>query len=291
MTRRGVGALSLLGLVLAITAAWWALALWPLPAEAPVWLTRTRLACFGAAPDALPDGAGWLALVGQPVLMLGLLALLAGEALREGMRALALAPLGRAALGAGLTALLGGGVVAALRVVEAGAESRLAAQPVPPADAYPRLERPAPALGLVDQHGATVGVEQFLGRPILLTFAFAHCETVCPLLVNDVVAARRRLVNDSVAVLIVTLDPYRDVPTRLPSIATRWGLGAEEHVLSGAVPVVERALERWGVAAQRDSLTGDVVHPALVYVIDRSGRIAFSALGGADALVALVRRL
>jgi protein SCO1/2 len=291
MTRRGAGALAVLSLVLVITAAWWALALWPLPSEAPEWLGRTRFVCFGAARDTLPDAAGWLTLVGQPVVMLGLLGMLAGDAVREGLRGLAVSPLGRVALALGMTLLLAGGGATVWRVTAAGAGTPLAAQAVPSAEAYQRLERPAPALDLVDQHGATVGLEQFRGRPVLVTFAFAHCATICPLLVRDVVTARRRLAAESPAVLIVTLDPYRDVPARLPSIATRWGLGPEERVLSGPIADVERALERWGVVAQRDSLTGDVIHPALVFVVDPSGRIAFVAAGGAETLVALGRRL
>ena len=93
---------------------------------------------------------------------------------------------------------------------------------------------------------------------LLLTFAFAHCETVCPLLVTDVVTARRRLAGDSATALIVTLDPYRDVPARLPSIARRWGLGPEERVLSGPVAEVERVLEDWGVQDRLVSPDGGV---------------------------------
>ena len=62
-----------LGVILAVTATWWALALYPAGAAAPQWLLRTRLACFGAGPDALPNAGGWVLLVGEPLGMLGIL--------------------------------------------------------------------------------------------------------------------------------------------------------------------------------------------------------------------------
>ena len=38
MTGRGALALSALAVILIVTAAWWALALWPLTSAAPQWL-------------------------------------------------------------------------------------------------------------------------------------------------------------------------------------------------------------------------------------------------------------
>ena len=58
MSRRDALGLSLLAAVGVITAAWWALALWPFDAGAPTWLVRTRFACFGAADNGLPHAGG-----------------------------------------------------------------------------------------------------------------------------------------------------------------------------------------------------------------------------------------
>src|SRR5688500_19433216 len=62
-------ALTALAAILVITAAWWALALWPAAAE-PEWLARTRAACFGSERGGLPDAGGWVLLVGEPIGML-----------------------------------------------------------------------------------------------------------------------------------------------------------------------------------------------------------------------------
>jgi hypothetical protein len=44
------------------------------------------------------------------------------------------------------------------------------------------------------------------------------------------------------------------------------------------------------VARDRDTDTGDVLHPLLTYVLDASGRIAFASTGGVAALTELVGR-
>src|SRR6185503_234591 len=65
-------ALSALGAVALVTAAWWVLALYP-AATAPEWMVRTRYVCFGAPPGGLPNAGGWILLAGQPIGMLVML--------------------------------------------------------------------------------------------------------------------------------------------------------------------------------------------------------------------------
>jgi protein SCO1/2 len=124
-----------------------------------------------------------------------------------------------------------------------------------------------------------------------VTFAYAHCETVCPVLVAEAVRARERLTGRAPALVVVTLDPWRDTPARLPAIAAAWKLPADALVLSGSVADVEAALDRWNVARARDPRTGEVTHPNLVYIVDANGRIAYSTVGDAGAIVELVSRL
>jgi cytochrome oxidase Cu insertion factor (SCO1/SenC/PrrC family) len=133
-----------------------------------------------------------------------------------------------------------------------------------------------------------------------VTFAFAHCRSVCPLVVREAVGAQRllreRAASGALArervprVVVVTLDPWRDTTARLPHLAREWGLGEDGFALSGGVDEVNALLDRWGVARERDARTGDVAHPPLVYVLDAEGRIAFASTGGRAALAELVSR-
>lgn len=290
MRARELAAVGALALIAAITVAWWAFALWPLPAEAPGWLARTRYVCFGTTASGLPNGGGWVLLIAEPLSLTALLLAVWGGAVRDGLRAAAARPWGRAALRLSVVALLVGVTAAAWRVRSVFASGLPELAAFAP-ETYPRLDRPAPPLALEDHRGDSVTLDRFRGRPVLLTFAYAHCQTVCPLLVHDVRAARRRADELAPVALVVTLDPWRDVPTRLPHIAESWGLEEDEHLLGGSVDAVEEALDAWNVARFRDPNTGEVEHPSLVYLLDSDGRIAYAAAGGADLLTALLERL
>ena len=272
----------------AITAAWWTLALWPVGAAAPDWVLRTRLVCFGAVEDSLPNAAGWLVLVGQPAGMLAFLLSVWGTDVRDGMRALTSRVAGQLATGLALALLVAGSGTVVVRVRTAGVEPF---EPNPGNMALTRVDDAAPATALNDQDGRAVTLDGFRGQPVLVTFAYAHCETVCPAVVSEVRAARRRLGNAAPELLIVTLDPWRDTPSRLPTIAQGWGLIPGEHVLSGESADVERILNAWRVPRARNEQTGAISHPSLVYVIGADGRIHYVVDGSEAAVSAALRAL
>lgn len=274
----------------AITAAWWLLALWPVQ-NAPVWLERTRYVCFGVNESGLPDGGGWIGLIAGPIGMLTILVVgwwrTFTSALHKRRAWLAAGPL---VLG---VVMLAGGAV--WRVAEARDSSAMAIPDATlPPSTYPRLDLPMPPLPLVSQTGEPFALEALAGRPLLVTFAYAHCATVCPVIVKHTLEAQRMLrgTEDEPAVVIVTLDPWRDTPSRLPALAESWQLPAQDAwVLSGAVEQVQEVLTAWNIPRTRDESTGEITHPSLVYVVDRNRRIAFASTGGSESLAALVRRL
>lgn len=283
---------SLAALVL-ITAAWWALALWPVDPAPGDWLARARLVCFNAGSNGLPDASGWLLLIGQPIGMFAVLMAIAGPAVRSGVRSLRHGWAGRAVFYGVPVLLMTGLVLAGIRVVQAGDTSgadTVAELPL----TYPRLDRPAPELGLENQHGIRVTLEGLRGRPALVTFAFGHCEAVCPALVHQALAAQRQSEEETgvpPSVVVITLDPWRDTPARLPYLAERWSMGPDAHVLSGSVERVNAVLDEWQIARQRDERTGDIGHPPLVFLMNADGAIAYAASGGVGALRELLRRL
>ena len=287
---RAGAALSALAVILAITASWWALALWP-TADAPSWLVLTRETCFGTAATGLPDAGGWLALTGQPLGMLLVLFAGWGREVSAGLRAALQRVSGQLALGVA-TALLIAGVFGVVVRVGAGDARPFASSPTEEvASQLNRLNDVPKPLSLVDQSGRTVTLEQFRGRPVLVTFAYAHCETVCPVLVSEVLGARDALASPKPAVLIVTLDPWRDTPSRLGAIAERWGASGDVHVLSGVPDSVERVLNAWRVPRARNERTGDVSHPSVVYVIGTDGKIAYVLSGSQPVIRAAVEAL
>ena len=292
MTGRGALALGALAVILVVTAAWWALALWPLTSAAPQWLARTREACFGAAPGGLPDAGGWILLLGEPVGMLSVLAVIWGGALREGLRAAAARRIGRVALAGTALAVVAGVGAAARLVAEVQGEpfSVRTAADLAEEVAAGRVDDSLPVLRLLDQHGDSLSLDRFRGRPVVVTFGYGHCETVCPLTVRSARDAVRRA-DRGAALVIVTLDPWRDTPSRLPYLADGWELTEDMHLVGGDVPTVERTLSAWRMPRVRNEASGDLSHPAIVYVVSPAGRLAYALGPDTDAIVEAIREL
>jgi protein SCO1 len=285
-----------LAMIVVTTVAWWALALWPVPADGPDWVLRTRAVCFGSTDSGLPAVEGWLLLIFQPIGMTVGLFLVWGRSTREALGLLVRSLPGRLVAAVAVVVLVLGAGGATVRVASAaGAGDVLLETPATSPAEHPRVARPAPSdLPLADQTGEPFRLDQHLGRTVLVTFAFAHCETICPVLVREVLEAQRlatELGADRPVVVILTVDPWRDPPSRLPSLARRWSLGHDAHVLSGPVDTVLAELETWDIAIERDERTGEVVHPALVYVLDQEGQVAFVATGDGRYVAELLARL
>jgi cytochrome oxidase Cu insertion factor (SCO1/SenC/PrrC family) len=285
--RRPAWALIALAAILVITAAWWALALWPASAE-PEWLTRTRAACFGSARGGLPDTSGWILLIGEPIGMLGALVAIGGRALRRDVAWLMARPVRRmVTIGIGAVVVVATGALG-VRVARAWEGGRnLHALDT---GALRRVDREGPPMALVDQHGQRASLAGLDG-PAIVTFAFGHCATVCPVIVNDLRAARQRAGRADVPLVVVTLDPWRDTPERLPTLAVAWHLDAHDRALSGGVAEVNAALDALGVARKRNERTGDVEHVTMVYLVGRGGRIEWRGDGGVAGVEGVLRGL
>lgn len=293
MTRREWLPLGLLAAILVITAAWWALALWPLPADVPAWLERTRFVCFGSTRDTLPTAAGWTLLIGEPLGMLVALVVIMRQDLLAGLAGLARTQVGRGALAGTALLVVAGLAAAGVRVAEARGARFFdpTSGALTAVDAAARLDRVPPPLALTDQHGSAFTLERLRGRPVAVLFAYKHCATVCPLVVYAARDARAQLGDSALALVVVTLDPWRDTPSRLPAMARDWQLGPDDVVLSGTVEDVNAALDAWQVPRARDEATGEITHGAPVYLLDAAGRMQYQAPGFADAILALARHL
>ena len=149
-----------------------------------------------------------------------------------------------------------------------------------------------PVFTLVDQSGQAFTSEGLKGHVTLVTFAFAHCHTVCPAIVQTLRSLAAKLGDQAPDIAVITLDPWRDTPSRLPQMHEEWQMPRRVRVLSGEIGDVTSTLDGFHVPWTRDEATGDVVHPALVYAIDADGRIAYGFnTPSVDWLAEAVRRL
>ncbi|HWS84229.1 MAG TPA: SCO family protein, partial [Ktedonobacteraceae bacterium] len=71
---------------------------------------------------------------------------------------------------------------------------------------------PAPNFSLTDQSGKQISLQQFKGKPVVLTFLYTHCPDVCPLTAERLHSTMLELGKDAhnVSVLAISTDPKRD---------------------------------------------------------------------------------
>jgi len=259
----------------------WGFAFLPTPESSPEWLLRTQAVCFGTNETGLPGSQGWILLVLGP---LALFSFMWATHASELGAARALVRSSRPVLAFSAVFFLSFVVEAHLvgRRITAGVRMARVNFTSPqngalPPD-YPRTSNPAPEFSLQDQRGKHFTTKDLTGRVTLLTFAYAHCATVCPLLVHDTLEARKRLGRDSVNAVFITLDPWRDTVASLPARAEKWAMDEGDFLLSGPVDDVQKTLAGFGAVSRRDMKTGEIAHPALILVIDQNGKIAYSFL-------------
>ena len=255
----------------------WAFAFLRMPTASPEWLVRAQSVCFGTNASGLPDASGWTILILSPLSLISALYIAYYEDLAQKIRQLGSISKGKVFLA----------LIAFVGLAEAGwvttevrqrlrTFSNIEAEPGALPANYPKTSTHAIEFSLLDQFGKKVNLSDFKGRPVLLSFVFAHCQSVCPVLVQSLKEGRQLARASDPALILITLDPWRDTPASLPSLAQKWGLARDERVLSGPADEVEQLIKSYGVPTSRDLKSGDVVHPALVYLIDKTGNLVYS---------------
>jgi protein SCO1/2 len=136
--------------------------------------------------------------------------------------------------------------------------------------------RAAPAFVLDGTDGQPLSLDRYRGKAVLLAFGYSSCTAVCPITLNTLAQARRKLgqAADSVQVVYVTVDPERDTAARLKKF-----LGSFDPTFVGGTGTekqLEQVRKDYGVSATRivyENKTYSYDHSSFTYLIDRSGRI------------------
>lgn len=242
---------------------WVLLALAPTSAS-PDWILSARQYCFGTLPQTLPGTQGWLLLT-APIPMLITLLAICGQELRIQLARL-YRPLRVLLLMLPFLTIAYAGV----RVIQEW--TPVPQQPeaeLPLSDDYPKESLSLPNFKLKDQNGNDFGPENFKGQVTVLTFAYAHCETACPILLQTL----RQM--DGYRRVVVTLDPWRDTCGSLLSIAKTWELG-DSTLLSGEPAQVELLTKALAIPITRDEKTGEIFHPSLMYILNAQGQVVYT---------------
>jgi protein SCO1 len=147
-----------------------------------------------------------------------------------------------------------------------------------PAEAIRTTYAP-PTFELVDQEGKVARLDQHQGKVVVLTGVYATCGFTCPMIMGQAkraIAALDPSLQADVTVMAVTLDPERDTPQMLASMAEAQQVMAPSfRLLTGDAKHVNEVLDTMGIARARDPKTGVIDHMNVFLVVDRQGRIAY----------------
>ena len=146
--------------------------------------------------------------------------------------------------------------------------------------------RAAPALRLRDIDGRTVDIRDLRGRPVLVTFVYAHCPDVCPLIMANLRRVRQQggALGRSVRVIAVSVDPTGDTPVVVRRFLRAQRVGGFVDYLVGTRARLEPVWARWAVAQNVPKSDPELVeHSALIYGITASGELATAYPVGFDA--------
>lgn len=145
---------------------------------------------------------------------------------------------------------------------------------------------PAPVYDftLLDQDRRPIRLSQFRGKAVALTFLYAHCPDICPLIATKMHEAYLQLGDAAgrVAFVAVSVDPGGDTPGAVREFLAIHHVERELHYLSGSFAELRPVWANYYVgtdargAAQAAGGTAGPVpvdHTAIVYVIDPRGRL------------------
>jgi protein SCO1/2 len=108
-----------------------------------------------------------------------------------------------------------------------------------------------PDVELVRDDGKTVRLRQELddGRPVVMSFIFTTCTTVCPMISATLAQLQRKLgpARDQVHLVSISIDPEFDTPPRLREHARKFGAGQEWQHYGGALAASVAVQRAFGV--------------------------------------------
>lgn len=132
----------------------------------------------------------------------------------------------------------------------------------------------APDFTLRDSLGHTVSLSQFRGRAVILTFIYAHCPNVCPVIVAKLHQALLELGPSAreVQMLGVSVDPHGDTPAYVNQFLAVHHVTGRFQYLLGSLHRLRPIWREYHIAVLPHPGTNVIGHAAVLYGISGSGK-------------------
>lgn len=162
----------------------------------------------------------------------------------------------------------------ALLVLLLAALAASAGQPRPaplPRDSVYQLPLP-----LIDQAGRSYDWRALRGKPRVVSMFYASCRYICPLIVDSGKAVEKALTpaqRERIGIVLISMDPARDDPAALKSVADKRRLDPARWVL--AAPPAAQVRRVAGVLGirYRQLADGEFNDTSVLVLLDADGRV------------------
>ncbi len=142
------------------------------------------------------------------------------------------------------------------------------------------VSRKAPEFDLIDVNGKPVKRSNFLGKVVVMNFAYASCTDVCPLHSAAIASVQKSIsitpMKDIVQFITITTDPVRDTSDVMRNFGKIHELAPANWMFltSGAdKPMVTRELA-WRYRLKfTDTKDNAQMHGVVTHIIDKSGNL------------------
>jgi protein SCO1 len=176
--------------------------------------------------------------------------------------------------------VLGIGVGAAIAVLRSSSTPALSMSGAAsgPDVTWPMGKKLAPGFSLHSESGRPISLNEFRGRPVIVTFIDPLCRNLCPLeakvlgrVVAQLPAAQRP------AILAVSTNQWADARKNLLLDKSKWSLPSDWHWAVGAPAALARVWKAYaiGVSVATKTIAGikvrRITHTEAAYLIDPSG--------------------
>ncbi len=169
-----------------------------------------------------------------------------------------------------------GGAIAALRSPSTPTVPSFTAYD--PGITWPAGKALAPGFTLRGESGKPISLEQFRGRPVILTFIDPLCRNLCPFEAKVLgQIARRMPAAQRPAIVAVSVNQWADARSNLLLDKTKWSLPSSWHWAVGSPQALARVWKDYaiGVSAATKTIAGVTVHrithTEASYVLDLKG--------------------
>lgn len=141
---------------------------------------------------------------------------------------------------------------------------------------------PAPPFSLTSQDGKPVALAALRGKVVAVTFIYAGCPDICPLLTEKMAQVQDELganFGTKITFVSITLDPEHDTVEVLKQYAQLFGSKPEGWAfLTGPSEAIRDVAHRYGVFFSRNQ-DGSIDHTQLTTLIDVDGQMRVQYLG------------